>query len=149
MIDKGYGVLIANNNALVENACEKIVDLILTGDETDLKESYLYFCKADELDPDSREAKEDFAAEYSSWMSFNEGGPIGLLADIINKRECQNDCAFCWLDDYLYVSARVPLDEESKAFMLTQEDIRRILAEYLNPVLKADGIELGWVYVNI
>lgn len=149
MTDKGYGVLIANNNTLIENACEKIVDMVLTGNDVDLKEDYLQFCEDDGLAPDSKEAKEDFAATYESWTGFNDGGPIGLLADIINSKECRNDCVFYWIDDYLYVSARVPLDEKSKNSMLTQEDIRRILGKYLNPLLSEGEIELDWIYVDI
>ena len=62
------------------------------------------------------------------WHGFE-----GLLCQLINNREFGSDSpVFYYEEDYLYVPAEIPANEDEKKKMLTKEQIRTILYKYLS-----------------
>lgn len=68
----------------------------------------------------------------------------GLLADLLNVK--LGSRIFEYADYCLYVPARIPADKKERLAMLTQEQIRKILARELNPLL-VESVTVGHVEV--
>ena len=100
-----------------------------------LLEEYEAFVKSNEDLIRDGEAEEIFVGEFVNEYDYSTGIDA-FLVRCINDNEFGGK-TFLYYDDYcIYVSARVPEDDEDKKEMLTKERIREILTAYLNPVLE-------------
>ena len=131
VVDFGYGVDMSQANfkkgaakyVLTNYAAEEILD--------DFKE----FCAEypDLVEDGSAEAC--FADEYEDNIYYTSGLEA-IIVKSINVKE--NTDAFMYDDYCIYVGSRIPLNDNQRALMLTMEDINRILAKYLGPILEGD-----------
>ena len=130
-IDFGYGVVMDNVEFKLD-AAKYVLDNFAT---QEILDEFNEFRKYNDDITDDDEAKEIFVDEYEDPI-YCEGGICGLLVRCINAHECGESHKFAYEDYCIYVGARIPADDDEKSGMLTMDDIRKILAKYLNPILK-------------
>ena len=147
MTDHGFGVILdgEGTSEFKENACALLVDMIRESSVALSFEFEDYIKASDYTDSELDEPKIAFAEEFDD--DEYGCGFEGLLAAFINEKEELEESWFVYRDSCLYIPARVPYDEESKNAMLTVKDIERILAQYLNPLLKNGPCSPTWVDV--
>ena len=105
----------------------------------DIRNEFASFCEDNQDLVEDDTAVETFVEEYEDPITW-ASGIEGFLVRCINNAECKDYNDFAYDDYCIYVGARIPADEVQKSSLLTMEDIRRILAKYLNPVLEAEAI---------
>ena len=143
MTDQGYGMAYDtakwNKNAITEFFNEFLNESVL------LKEKYEDYCDDNKLDPDAG-FDENFADDYENetylWDGFE-----GLITDVINDIEFNNETVFRDEDCCIYVPAYIPLDEKDKAKRPTRKDIERILKTYVGPFLQKPQ-KIEWLEIN-
>lgn len=141
-IDFGYGVVMDDAEFKID-AAKYVLDNFAT------KEILAEFDEFKKDNPDlvdEDEAKVIFVDEYED-HTYYESGICGLLVKCINELECGGEHKFEYQDYCIYVGARIPSDNKEKIKMLTQEDIRKILTKYLNPILEGN-VSLGFLEIH-
>lgn len=143
MQDKGFGIVTSNlhwkpdsNQLLISMIREK---------DPELYKEYEEFME------DSRgefDFEEDATADFlENWEEDNGmfSGYLGLLAFLINQEEYDGDDRFYYRDCCLYVSAMVPVNDDDRKTIPTQQEINKHLAAYLNPLLKEPVRAAEWL----
>lgn len=133
MIDYCYGVDMSRVR-FIPNFAKYILEHFAT---EELLTRFKDFCEDYPQLVENGEAEEFFIVEYTDNSPY-ASGIAAFLVRCINDNECPTANAFSYKDYCLGVKARIPANDEEKAKMLTQEDIRRILVKYLNPILESD-----------
>lgn len=133
MTDYGYGVDMSRTE-FIPNAAKYILEHFAS---EDLRGDFRAFCEDNPELVEDGEAEEIFIDEYEDDLTY-ASGIEAFIVRCINDNECPTADAFAYNDYCIYVGARIPANDEEKAKMLTQEDIRRILVKYLNPILESD-----------
>ena len=139
-IDCGYGAILSRPK-WKEDA--KIRLLSKFGPK--MKETFKRFY--DEHGSESQDMTEEeyapfFYEDYENPL-YGWSGIIGVLVDVINENEFP-DREIAFRTDVtpyggiIYVSAEVPEDEADRETMITQKQIRSILAKYLGPILDSE-----------
>lgn len=86
---------------------------------------------------------------FEEWEdSIGRDGIEQMLCESINERECNGQEKFFYEDYCIYVPADIPVNDAAKAQMLTQEDIQRLLAKYLNPLLE-QPVTVEWLDIHL
>lgn len=129
-IDFGYGVDLSRTNFKAD-APKYIIEHLAP---SSILKQFKEYCAENSEDLNEVEATLCFADEYESDIHYIRGIEA-LLVDCINLSECDGNDTFLYEDYCIYVGARIPVDEKHKASLLTTQDIQRILAKYLNPLL--------------
>ena len=133
IVDFGYGVD-TSRVEFKQDAAKYILKNFASQDVLDEFEGYC----ADNADlVEDGTAEEMFVEEYEDSVSYATG-ICGLIVRCINDNECGGADIFEYDDYCIYLGVRIPTNDAEKAKMLTQEDVRRILAKYLNPILRCD-----------
>lgn len=133
IVDFGYGVD-TSRVEFKQDAAKYILKNLASQEVLDEFEGYC----ADNADlVEDGTAEEMFVEEYEDSVSYATG-IFGLIVRCINDNECGGADIFEYDDYCVYLGARIPANDAEKAKMLTQEDVRRILAKYLNPILQCD-----------
>ena len=128
-IDFGFGVDMSRDQAQFrEGAALFIVQNLLSPEVETL---WRVFREEHPELTDDAEAADMFCDEYTDEEGFYDGIEE-LLCRCMNDNECNGEPVFAYEDYCIFVGAKIPVDEADKVAMLTQEDIRRILAKYLN-----------------
>ena len=91
---------------------------------------------------DTRSAVEQFMEDYTNESDGVVDGVFGVVRDIINEAEFGGKPIFT-IETGLGVREFIPETDEEAAVYPSQERIRRILSEYLNPILKRP-VPVGW-----
>ncbi len=107
-----------------------------------IKEEYETYCDENELDPNTGFV--EFVEEYQNDTTLNEGMEA-FLADVLKIVNVAEQ-PFIYDDFCLVVPATVPINDAEKSSMLTQQEIREILAEFLNPILE-EPITVEWLNI--
>ena len=142
-INIGYGIDISKLH-LKENAAFLLLQDHMP--ET-IGEYYKDICSTDDgeimsLTPATAQM---FADEYEN-DTYCYRGIYGLLTDIINEERNLTSYTFSFEDSCIYVPSHVPANNKDKAEMLTQEDIRRMLTEYLR-IITDDPLNFAFVEI--
>lgn len=99
-------------------------------------------------EPENTELEEDevfclYCEEYENsvylWRELE-----GLLTDVINEIEFNNETVFRCQYNCVYVEPDIPKNEEAKALYPTQEQIAKILQEYFGTLLDYP-IDVKWL----
>ena len=101
----------------------------------------------DDYDRCEEDAWDAFCDEYEN----DEGTDYGITAMIttmLNENYFGGTTVFQHEDQCLYVEAYIPADDSVKAFMPTQEKIRKMLATMVNPFLK-EPAEVGYQVIHL
>lgn len=99
-----------------------------------VQEAYADYCEDNDLDPDGG-FYDEFIDDYENDTTYNSGIEA-FLADVINEFVDPVEKPFI-MDDYiLAVPATLPVNDSEKVVMLTQQRIREILADYVNPLVE-------------
>jgi hypothetical protein len=106
------------------------------------KETYATYCEDGDLDPDDDQSKEDFVDSYEN-DTYGWYGLEGLIVDYINDYECDHQVVFRHEDSILGVMPTIPANDEERSKILTQEQIRVILATYLTELLE-EPVVIDW-----
>ncbi len=106
-----------------------------------IKEMYDEYCQDNGLDQDI-ESREGFIDDYENDTTYNTGLEA-LLVDVINEEIDPVEKPFVYDDYIIGVPATLPVNDAEKASMLTQQRIREILAEYLNPLIETPVV-ISW-----
>ncbi len=109
-----------------------------------LKECYKDYCHDNGLDPDGG-FEENYIEDYENDTTYNTGFEA-LLTNVINELVDPIERPFVYDDCVIIVPATIPANDTEKASMLTQQRIKEILAEYVNPFIK-EPIVVGWYQV--
>ena len=99
-----------------------------------IADMYRDYCEAYALSPEGG-FEDEFVDDYEN-DTFLWNGLTGMVTDVINDAEFGGITVFRDGDHCIYVAAGIPVDDEMKLRMPTQKDIRRILCEYVNPLLE-------------
>ena len=147
MIDHGFGVILngEGTSEFRDDAPVSLVNMILKSTCSLAMEFEDYFKENKYSYSEIDDAKIAFVKDFED--DEYGCGLEGLLATFINVNEVIEESLFIYRDSCLYVSAHIPYDEESKKEMLTVKDIERVLALYLNPLLKNGPCSPTWVDV--
>lgn len=133
IVDFGYGVDMSRTE-FKQDAAKYIIKNFAS---KEVLGEYEDFCEDNADLVDDGIAEEVFVEEYEDAVSYAPG-MCGLIVRCINDNECGGADIFEYDDYCIYLGARIPDNDAEKAKMLTKEDVRRILAKYLNPILKCD-----------
>lgn len=142
VIDFGYGTII-DNAELKMGAAKYVLENFAS---QEILDEFKDFCKDNADMIDSEAAEELFVEEYEDPIYY-DSGIYGLLVRCINDREFGGSRKFAYEDYCIYVGARIPDNDDEKADMLTKEDIRKILAKYLTPILK-NGVTVQFLEIH-
>ena len=138
IVDFGYGVDVSRMQ-FVTGAAKYILEHYATKDILDEFEDY---CKENEDLVEDGVAESSFVEDYMDDTHCVDGIEA-ILIRCINDNECHGKDVFLYDDYCIYVGARIPANDDDKAALLTMENIRAILAKYLNPILtKSVNVEL-------
>ncbi len=110
-----------------------------------IEETYEAYCADKNLNPDDgyEEAYiEDYENEFACSTGFE-----ALLTDVINEFVDPAENPFVYDDCVIVVPATIPANDTEKTSMLTQQRIREILAEYINPLIEKPVV-VGWYQVR-
>lgn len=140
-IDFGYGVDMSRAR-MKPDAAKYVFEHYATDD---LRDDFKEFCEDNPEIVEDGTAVEVFVEEFEDDITC-ASGIEGFLVKCINDAECKKYSDFIYDDYCIYVGARIPANQTQKASMLTMEDIHKILAKYLNPILET---ELVVEYVEI
>ena len=130
VIDFGYGVDLSRTNFKPE-APKYIIEHLAPAS---ILEQFKEYCAENSKNLEEMEAALCFSDEYENDVHYIRGIEA-LLVDCINIAECDGNDTFLYDDYCIYVGARIPADEQHRASLLTMQDIQKILAKYLNPIL--------------
>ncbi len=110
----------------------------------DIKASYEEYCRDNDLDPNG-----GFQTEFID--DYDDGecntGLEGFLRNLINLKVDPSEEPFSYDDYCLFVAADIPCNDAAKAAMLTQEQIRTILCDYLNPLIEEPAV-IEWLTIR-
>lgn len=108
---------------------------------------YAEFCADWNLPPDDVETFLKYMDEYedASLGTYN-AGTEGFIANMLNALSGAAGNPFRYRDYCIFVEATIPADETEKKAMLTTERIRKIMAEYLAPLV--EGLYFEWLLIN-
>ena len=123
---------------LNENAYEILVRLIMEK-TTVVRLLLAQHIKENGAEPSSIR---EFMDEYTGVCGWSIDGVFGVVRDIINEAEFGGNPIFT-IETGLGVREFIPETDEEAAVYPSQERIRRILSEYLNPILKRP-VPVGW-----
>lgn len=133
MFNIGYGVCLSNLQFKKDAAY-----LLLSQHMTDyILEQYTEMFETSDGEPAmlTAETAEAFAKDYQNDETLAHGLPA-LIVDIINEERNLIRYPFTYEDQCIYIQATVPIDAEDRNAMLSQKDIQRIFAEYLQPLVE-------------
>ena len=129
----GYGIDLSSDDFKFKPTAEDILWEKAEGINWVL-DAYSGYCQYNELDPEGGFYRE-FIEDYENNMTLHTGIEA-FLADVINELVDPVEKPFIYDDFVLCVPATIPKNEAEKASMLTQDQIRDILAEYVNPLIE-------------
>ena len=149
----GYGIDF-DTFKFKKEAGELLEELVMNTEET--KEQYLSYSMdrsdyPEMTDEEFEDELRDFRIENYENSIYWWGGLEGLLADVINETESGTQNGGTGMSFYLDVGclavlATIPKDEEERAKLLTQEQIRDILSRYLSILAEEpEKIEVKWI----
>ena len=139
----GYGIDTSSDDfKLKPDAAKRLWEMAKNIDW--VKESYQDYCFDNDLDPDGG-FEEDYIEDYEDDNTYNTGFEA-LLTDVINELVDPVEKPFVYDDCVIVVPATIPANDTEKASMLTQQKIREILAEYVNPLIE-EPVVVGWYQV--
>ena len=148
-IDCGYGADIEESQFKAD-AAKTIYPLfagsVMARFQAELAEtnkSFVYEHGLPALKPE--EFLDDFCTAYDN-DDYGWGGIEGVITDVINACEFNDETVFRCDGGYIYVSADIPEDDADRDRMLTKARIRAILDKYLRPCVTD---ELSFSYVDI
>ena len=125
---------------LNENAYEILVRLIMEK-TTAVRLLLAQHIKENGAEPSSIR---EFMDEYTGVCGWSVDGVFGVVRDIINEAEFGGNPIFT-IETGLGVHEFIPETDEDMAMYPSQEKVRKILGEYLNPILKHPA-EVDWNY---
>lgn len=147
--DTGYGIDLSGIGRIKwnDNFKKKIYEMF----PASIMQRYRDFTESlDKEDTDNmskEEMLEQFIDSYEN-DTYMWNREEGLLCDIINESEFPGEQpVFRYEDGYLYVSADIPEDETEREHMLTKEQIRKIIAKYLNAIIPASPLTFEYVEI--
>ena len=141
----GYGIDTSSDNfKLKENAAEKLWKKVKDIDL--LMDDYEEYCAANDLDSKESESFEIYVENYEDEDSLFAGFEA-LLVAVINEEIDPPTRPFTYDDYCIVVPAGIPADDKEKAAMLTQQRIREILAEYVNPLIE-EPVVITWLNIS-
>ncbi len=110
-----------------------------------IEEGYEDYCHDNDLDPNGG-FEGEYIEDYENEYTYNTGLEA-LLTDVINEFVDSVEKPFVYDDYVIIVPATIPANDAERASMLTQQKIREILAEYVNPLIE-DPVVVGWYQVS-
>ena len=144
IIDCGYGAEIKNPK-WNENVYSMLISLF----GPNLKKTFATCYEEENENETAEEYAKFFCDEYENQM-YGWSGITGLVADIINENEFDGNPVFrAYFDgflDALYVSFDMPEDEAERSTMMTKQQVRKIIAKYLAPLLNS---RINFDYIDI
>lgn len=144
MPDKGYGVIL-DKCKFKEDAVLLLMDRALELND-EILDAYAVSCSNYGFSRDTAEAKRFFVENFTDDYGCGSDAE-GLLARVIDDADFDGAEVFVSKDGCLYVQATVPADDEEKEILPTQEEIRNLLAIYLNPLLE-EPAEICWLNIS-
>lgn len=87
-----------------------------------------------------------FIDDYESETGLYDGWE-GLMVDIINEREFNNQVIFNYDNCTVFVEPYIPVDSEEKALLPTQTDIQKIVSKYFGQ-LTNEPITVKWLTIS-
>lgn len=137
---EGYGI--DTSSIKWKNDSHKtLMDLYLK-DEAN-KSTYVDYCYNNGLTPDDEASMEDFVENYEN-ETYGWFWREGMLTDIINITEFNGEHVFRNEDGAIFVTAYIPADKKST--IVTQEDIRNILAKYIS-LVSEEPATIDWLTI--
>ncbi len=108
-----------------------------------VKEEYAEYL---EYNGDPEANYQDYIEDYENDTTCNTGFEA-FLVDVINEFVDPIERPFVYDDCVIFVPATIPANDTEKASMLTQQRIREILAEHVNPLIKGP-FTIGWFQIQ-
>ena len=145
---EGYGIALDSTVSWKDTACSDLLHM-LKEKSSDLYSDVLDSYKANEDEYSSIEeffgdyCEYDYSGEYGA-----ESGMEGLLTAFINDQEFDGNHVFVYEDYVLHVPANIPENEEGLKKFPTRDMIRKIIREYINPLLQED-VPICWHKIRI
>lgn len=143
-IEKGYGIRLDTNFQPKNDAATLLVDRIINAKDSAILADYKEYCKDNSLDENDVEAKESFVDDYENEQTCGSGLEQ-LAVDFINEEKFDNEQVFVYEDCTICVLAYIP--KEKNTILPSQEDIRRIIADYINPLIK-EPVDIEWLQIH-
>ena len=148
--EHGYGVDLSTDKIKWKIGVNEIIVDQFVSRMTAFKNVYTQYCKDNDLDPNDKESKENFVDDFTDDSDYGYDGLEGLIINIINTyvNATGFNAKFQYEDCCIYLPAYIPIDEKDKEKSLTVQDIQRILAIHLNPLLE-EPAPMTWLDIYI
>lgn len=140
-MNNGYGVFFPDCK-FADDAALTLMNGRYVMENDDVFRQYCTFCDNYGYHTDDPKAK----AEFVGWFSdeYCGYGMPGLIARLINDLDFDGaDYFYGEEDGFLGVIATVPVDDEEKQRMPTQNEVKNLLSHFLEPLL-TEPAKFGW-----